>query len=108
LVLPNAKEKKFEMTVVNNPQGDTIVRHQALLYSGHGEMCGDIAWHCMIMPNEYVKCTNNTKLAWMRMLPSYADEFNDWMLDWKNEVEYKQEEDWSKNLSIAEKGETTR
>jgi hypothetical protein len=108
LVLPNAKEKKFEMTVVNNLQGDIIVRHQALLHSGHGGMCGDIAWHCMIMPNEYVKCTNSTELAWLRMLPSYADEFNDWTLDWRNEVEYKQEEDWSKNLSSAEKGETTR
>jgi hypothetical protein len=29
------------------------------------------------------------------MLPSYADEFNDWTLDWRNEVEYKKEEDWS-------------
>jgi hypothetical protein len=38
------------------------------------------------------------------MLPSYADEFNDWTLDWRNEVEYKQEEDWSKNIYIFRAG----
>jgi hypothetical protein len=100
-VLPNPKEKKFEMTVVNNLQGDIIVRHQALLHSGHGGMCGDIAWHCMIMPMEYVKCTIST-------VPAYANEFSDWTLDWRNKVEQKHEEDWSKNLPGAEKGETTR
>jgi hypothetical protein len=81
LVHPNPKEKKFEMTVVNNLQGDIIVRQQALLHSGDGGMCRDIAWHCMIMPVKYVKCTNSTELACLRMLPSYADEFNNWTLD---------------------------
>jgi hypothetical protein len=36
-----------------------------------------------------------------------VDEFNKWTLDWRNEVEHRHEEDWSKNLSGAEKGETT-
>jgi hypothetical protein len=57
---------------------------------------------------EYVKCTNSTKLAWLRMLPAYANDFNNWTLDWRNEVDHKHKEDWSKNLSGAEKGETTR
>jgi hypothetical protein len=71
-------------------------------------MCGDIAWHFMIMPpKKYVNCTNSTKLAWLPMLPEYANEFNKWTLDWRNEVEHRHEEDWSKNLSGAEKGETT-
>jgi hypothetical protein len=103
LVLPNPKEKKFEMTGVNNLQGDIIVRHQALLHSGHGGMCGDIAWHCMIMPMDYIKCSNSTELTWMRMLPAYTNEFNKWTLHWRNEVEHRHEEDWNKNLSGTKK-----
>jgi hypothetical protein len=90
-------ERKLLARLIYTPFGSITVRSMLLMHGGHGGECGNALWHGSIFPKGSTNLFDEARLGYLRMLPEYHEEFNDYTVEWIKGTK-KEPQNWMYNF----------
>ena len=99
--------KELLARLIYTPFGSITIRSMLLMHGGHGGACGNTLWHGSIFPKGATKDVDEDRLGYLRLLPTYHEEFSEYRVKWLSGTK-REPHNWLKNFGHVEKKMSSR